>query len=302
MKCVVGVDLEGRSRSAIDFLGHLRFDVTETLLLHASESMNLVVPFGDALPDMTDQDYVARRKSGDQAMLLAHHWAEAYGLQPKSEMRDGFPAPGLLKAARHFEADLIAVTTKSKSPIGVAFAESIARELVISASQSILIARDGFQLHGPIRAVFATDQSRYCDACANLLIEFAPKGIEHLTLLTVVERHAPENRHMQADAGSGRPIHDGTHRAQIERGDQMAGWLTKHGIPTESMVEVGRVESMIHNVLKEKKADLLILGSQGHQFLDRLVHGSTSLHELGREPFPVLLLRLPAIHLIDKVD
>jgi nucleotide-binding universal stress UspA family protein len=57
------------------------------------------------------------------------------------------------------------------------------------------------------------------------------------------------------------------------------------------MVVEGTVEESIHRVMSDLKADLLIVGSQGHGFIDRIVVGSTSLHEVIGENYPVLLLR-----------
>ena len=37
---------------------------------------------------------------------------------------------------------------------------------------------------------------------------------------------------------------------------------------------------------------LMILGAQGHGFIERLLIGSTSLHQVAAEPYPVLVLRV----------
>ena len=60
------------------------------------------------------------------------------------------------------------------------------------------------------------------------------------------------------------------------------------------IVQEGESNEVIRNTMTSSDADLLIMGAQGHGFLDRLVIGSTSHHHFVAEPYPVLLLRLPA--------
>ena len=60
------------------------------------------------------------------------------------------------------------------------------------------------------------------------------------------------------------------------------------------IVQEGESNEVIRNAMTSSGADLLIMGAQGHGFLDRLVIGSTSHHHFVAEPYPVLLLRLPA--------
>jgi nucleotide-binding universal stress UspA family protein len=56
-------------------------------------------------------------------------------------------------------------------------------------------------------------------------------------------------------------------------------------------VERGDANAAIRTVMRQENADLLILGAQGHGFLDRLQHGSVSFHQVVAESYSVLLLR-----------
>ena len=53
----------------------------------------------------------------------------------------------------------------------------------------------------------------------------------------------------------------------------------------------GPVETAIETVMREEKADLLIVGAQGHGFLHRITAGSISFHFALRSPFHTLILR-----------
>jgi nucleotide-binding universal stress UspA family protein len=292
MKCVVGVDLESRSLSVIGLLGSLRLDIEETLLLHVTESMDLSVPKGvNGLFSEVDTAYEALVESSKNALTDAERLANQLDLHPRIMLADGFPSTSLTKFAYRSGARLIAVTSMLTGPFDAVFNESVARGLALSAHQSVLIARKDTHTNGPIRAVFASDQSAYCEECAKLLVAFRPLGISHLTLLTVHD----QDRHAKHELDSGianSPVsHENLHKAMIEKGDLMARWLSRHAIPTESRIESGGVNKIIRQVMQDTKADLLIVGARGHSLIQRLLLGSTALHEVVGEPFPVLLLR-----------
>ena len=297
MKCVVGVDLERRSASVIELLGRLQLAIDDTVLLHVTEPMQLALPYSAyGMFVETDEIYETLKASGESVLAEANVRATELGLHPRNELCEGYPTSTLADFASHSGAKLIAVTSTVRGTIGAVFGGSVARGLAISAHQSILVAREEPIPDRPLHAVFATDQSPYCAECAKLLIQMAPKGISHLTLLTVHERSKHEG-HLK------RIRHTGTHQALDEahvnltiRGEEISHWLTQHGIDTESCVVSGHVDETIHKVMKETQADLLIIGSQGHGFVDRVLVGSASLHQVICERYPVLLLRPPKTH------
>jgi len=57
-------------------------------------------------------------------------------------------------------------------------------------------------------------------------------------------------------------------------------------------LEVGRVGDELARVLKEEGAELMILGAQGHGFLERFVMGSVSLEQAVKRPYSVLVLKV----------
>lgn len=294
MKCVVGVDLEKRSATVIELLGRLQFAIDETVLVHVTEPMQLSLPYSAyGMFAETDEVFETLKRSGAAVLSDANELAYRLNLNPRQRLCEGFPTSSLADYANHIDAKLIAVTSTVRSTIGAVFGGSVARGLVISAHQSILVAREDAMPDEPLRAVFATDQSPYCAECVKQLVEFAPKGISHLTLLTVHERAKHEGllsliRHSNA--------HAALDEAQVNltiRGEEIAHWLCQCGIPTDSKVISGNVDEMIHRVMKETHADLLIVGSQGHGFVDRVLVGSTSLHQVICERYPVLILRPP---------
>ncbi len=294
MKCVVGVDLERRSPAAIRLLGRLQCAIDETLLLHVTEPMQLAIPYSAyGMFAETESVYDTLRRSGEMVLSEANLEADLLNLRPTTMITDGYPISSLVEISDQFGAGLIAVASTVKGVFGALLGASVARGLAISAKQSILVARDDPLVDKPVRAVFATDQSAYCARCLKLLISFAPKGLSHLTLLTVKDK-PKHDLHLIGTRQPSGPSAVADVRNPLETGGEaMAMWLSMHGIPTDSRVEAGHVDETIHRVMQEMNADLLVVGSQGHGFAERLMIGSTSLHEVIGERYPVLLLRPP---------
>jgi nucleotide-binding universal stress UspA family protein len=76
-----------------------------------------------------------------------------------------------------------------------------------------------------------------------------------------------------------------------ERNEKVRQILEPLGCPIDTRVYADAAASSIPVAMKETGAELLILGAQGHGFLERLTLGSTSFHQVMAEPYSVLVLR-----------
>lgn len=63
------------------------------------------------------------------------------------------------------------------------------------------------------------------------------------------------------------------------------------GLTTEHLVETGEPGPTICEVARRIDADLVVVGSHGHGWLQRVLLGSVSTHVLGHAPCPVLVVR-----------
>ncbi len=291
VKAVVGIDLEQNYSSAISLLGRLNFGITETTLLHVTEPYSLTLPYSAYGVLVEADEFLAKLKESAVANLAAAEAkANEFGLNPKTRMEDGFPIRSLIDFADDSAVDLICVTSTISNTLGAVFGGSVARGLAIAAKHSILVARESELKNGPLKIVFAVDQSEYCNLCLDLLVKWAPKGISEATILTVVESKS-DHRHLFGIGHSHQSIAPDHSSAISENGERLARKLIEFGIPTHSKVVIGGIDVSIHQAMVESGADLLVMGSPGHSFVDRVISGSVSLHEVIFERYPVLLLR-----------
>jgi nucleotide-binding universal stress UspA family protein len=64
------------------------------------------------------------------------------------------------------------------------------------------------------------------------------------------------------------------------------------GATTHSKVVIDDPKTQLAETMRETKADLLIMGAQGHGFLERIAVGSVSLQQVVAEDYPVLIIRI----------
>lgn len=293
MRIIFGVDRAERWKAAADLLPRLQFEEGVVDTLHFLEPPTYFL--GEPLTYLTSQMlYESSGKAqaeGQRMVAEASSTLRGDGMTTGvCDVRSGSAAAGLLHYADHVNAALIAVGSSGKSAVGSFFTGSVGRGLVIGAHQSVLIARDTDRRSGPVRAVLATDHSPFATRCLDTLLTLAPQGISHLTVMTAYPKHAIEG--MQPFLPDF--VLDPTQwieQGLARRNAEVAAKLSPLGCVFDSRVVDGDVHDAIQQVMHDTKADLLILGAQGHGFVDRLTLGSVSFREALAEPHSVLMLR-----------
>ena len=294
MKLILGVDAAAHGRRELQLTASLDFRDLSLTLVNVVEMTDVR---GAPYPSYPGAVYLANFTKGLDD--LGHQALEeaavyAYGLnfkQFKRHLTHGHVANELIKYADSSGADVICVGAPTTSEVASLLTGGVARKLVIGAHQSLLLARPGHKKPWTGRAVFAVDHSPYTDRCVDELLTLAPQGLRTLRLLTVVPRkqmqmmhdiEAPEPETVQRD------IEDGLSRRQAELAHKLAGL----GCKIECTVVFNEIQTAIRDEMKaDGGADLLILGAQGHGFLQRLKVGSTTLGVTVHGDFPTLILR-----------
>lgn len=273
MKTIVGIDFEGHYESALRLLSRVEFSSNHVELVHADEPLVTYVP---AVPVPFEIDDNRRIQSLD-LLERANHKASAMGLHvtDRRYMIDP-PTKALLDEAAAQHDDLIAIGSRQKGKYGSLFLGSVGRALAIGSRSSVLVAKGEISPTGEVTAVFATDQSEYANEALRLLLRMHPKGIGRLVLVTAIPEgdNAETERQSRADASQ-----------------KLVDQVNSFDLAAEYRIVEGTPESVIAATMKDVHADLLILGAQGHGFLDRLFLGSLSLQQVVASPFSTLLLR-----------
>jgi nucleotide-binding universal stress UspA family protein len=152
----------------------------------------------------------------------------------------------------------------------------------------VLVAKGAVPEEGPIRAVLAVDHSPYCDRCIDRLMKWKPEGLDSVCVLSAM------------------PSGSSHHEFLIEKlslpESQIEGWMAEEnqkvvdklrtaGIHAEQRIGKGDPNDVIRATMYDFGAELAILGAHGHGFIERLLIGSVSLHQVVAESYSTLLIR-----------
>jgi len=316
MKILVGLDFEDAPEAGpvtpavIRLLNRLQFPKVSVEVAHAIDSRRspadnleaLLFAAGEDLPRAQATERVASRYLVEGAASKMDDWIPGTP-SPCGTILTGNAAVALMDRADLTHADLIAVNGARRfTRMDALLTGSVARDIVVGAHQSVLIARDRAHEAGgsedtpttPVRAVLATDHSPYANRCVELLGRLAPAGIGHLTVLSAypdyqIQAFRSVVGEMAVDPAEAIRDH------LCERNTTVIDLLSHHlapGTAFTSQVTPEPVQTAIAHAMAAAEADLLILGAKGHGFAERLLLGSVSFrHAVVHAPYSVLILR-----------
>lgn len=314
MRITLGIDVNTPSQSTIGLLADLDFSSPEVDLVHVIEQLG-VADLAMPAASTTSGDVIARylemqRTQAQQLLAAAQAQAKERGLPAKSHILVGFSSNKLQTFIEETKADLLAVGSSDKSAMQRVFLGSVARKAVIHAGCSVLIARasaasssgvssssvasshvNNRSTKRPLTAVLATDHSDYANRCFALLPRFLPRGIGRLIVTTIYPAQLVEA--MRAIIPHFKANTEEWVQSELERSNQkLIATLDPLGCRCESRVIASEgVNDSIEKVVTEERADLLIVGAQGHSFVQRAMIGSVSLHQAMHQSKSVLVLR-----------
>lgn len=173
---------------------------------------------------------------------------------------------------------------------------SVSRKLVISAPASLCVAKRDVDPHRPLRAVLATDHSPYMARCVDQLLAWSPRGIGEILIVSAVPRalFGPEFATAYPVAGMGTGgdalgawSEDSLRKLNAGLQDRLSGL----GCKVRARVVGAGPSEAIAAAVSETRADIVIVGAQGHGFMERVVMGSVSMNEVVGTEHNVLVLR-----------
>jgi nucleotide-binding universal stress UspA family protein len=284
MKIVVGVDNLPQGDLVLKLIHDLNFSQPQLKLVNIVEVWieqgSTQFGFG-ATPYNLDGYFRAVENEARSALKFLKENAERQGMNDcETQLLYGNISNQLLDFADATETDLLAVGSFGKSPLEGILIGSVGRKAVINSKHSVLIAKESYRGGSDLSVVLATDHSPYANQWLEKFIKLAPQGIKHLTVLSVL----PEVM-FRTDIGPW--IREGLTTANDRAAEKLKGLSPD----IKTRVEIGMVSETIARVMQETHSELLVLGSQGHGFMERIALGSTSLEQAIKQPYSVLVVR-----------
>lgn len=218
----------------------------------------------------------------------------------ETEVREGEPWREIERAAAEMEADLVVLGTHGRSGLERLVIGSVAEKVVrrlpcpvltVSHEEARTWAAPGLMN----RILCATDFSEMSAVALRVALAFAERHRAPILLLHVVE-DVPD-----LNAAAHRALLDlDTLRRDLEgrateRVRRIVAELGAPQIGIEPRVVTGCAYKEILRTAAEERADLIVIGAQGHGVLEHLLSGSNAQHVMRGATCPVLTVRPLAV-------
>lgn len=143
--------------------------------------------------------------------------------------------------------------------------------------------------------LLATDGSELATAAMQRGVEILGPDHQFLALTVVLPAYTPAAAVAPMDSHP--TVIDPMLENEIERedraksADEIDVLADRLGVPLRPLVEMGDAGSTICAVAERENADIVVLGSHGHGWLQRVLIGSVSSHVLHHAPCAVMVMR-----------
>jgi len=292
VKAIVGVDSQGCYKPGLCLFAKMRFSKPEVVLLNAVDTTLPFAPMtGNEVEVQAEYSKVVQNL-GLSALDYAIDEACVRGLNPKTKLVFGAPAQSLITEAEKANADMVVVCASHKGLWSTSFLGSVSRSLCISCRTSVLVAKEDRKTPPTLTVVFATDHSKYCERALERFIQMRPTGIKHVHVVSAYKVDDHEAKVLEKNLPAlGGQVDQWIEERLEEKNAEVQEKLCRAGYNTSTRVVRGEANDVIREAMRDTRADLLVLGAQGHGFFERALAGSVALHQVVAEPYPVLIVR-----------
>ena len=293
MKVIFGIDDHSAYKAAMQLYSRFRFELPNAILAHFADPVPVFVPI-EISGSVAVQDEYRRavENIGRRALDYARDEACTRDIPSKSQLMFGRPAPGLIDLAEQFHADMVAVGAEQGSMWSTSFLGSVSRALAIGSKSSVLVAKGMDKETSRLKVVLATDHSEASQRAIRKFLSWKPDGIAEIHIVSAYELDEHEATILKKNLpglATSVPGWMEDHIAGLNT--KLAAQLTGAGYRVTTRVRRGNVNDVLRQTMQDVQADVLVRGAQGHGFVERMLVGSTALHQVVAEPYPVLVVR-----------
>lgn len=289
MKAVLAVDLMGAYSPAWNLFKGLRFQDSEVSLVNVVEPL---LP-DSSIPELGASQPMAQilEELQEAGRTLLDRVATEVPATSK-EVVLGHAPTSIMQVADQHGAEMILIGSQKKSMFEMLFTGSVTRALASGSEQSLLIGKSDPRSSEGLSVVVCHDISDYSSRAIDKFVSLRPEGISKIVVVTanvtdpsivaVMERTHPDL------AGETVEII----KSRIDKSlETVAGTLRTVCNDVRTVVSEGSANQVIDETYKSSKADLLVMGAQGHGFLERLMIGSSAMHQVVRTDNNLLIVR-----------
>jgi nucleotide-binding universal stress UspA family protein len=232
------------------------------------------------------------RRQGAAHLAKSRQKVEAAGLSCETEMIEDVPGFAVAPAAQRARADLIVMGSRGLSGLKHLVLGSVAERTVRAARCPVLTVKADDSVAGRFATIVVPiDFSASSDAALaqakSLCLENGPA---HLVLVHAYYVPVELEQYLATrDTG----LFDSISRTVTQDLEKLLTRLKAEGVSAEYYAQPGRPESVIVELAREKRADLIAMGTHGRRGISHLLLGSVAEHVVRTAQCPVLTVREP---------
>lgn len=262
-------------------------------LFHAAAPIPQSSPFAEIPVDT--HFYEMMRDQAARDLAAAASRAGTSGVPIDTELGTGSVVPGILAAAKEYDADLIALGTHGRGGFEHLLLGSVTEKILRKAPCPVLVvppgADEGSTTHASFSKILcAFDGSEESKAAVAYALALARETDGLVVLVGVAETLAPIAESVVVDVDAYRRARTAAIEASFKEAvpDDVRTWCR-----IEERVAHGKPSTAILTAARETAAEVIVMGVRGRGAVDRFVFGSTTNDVIRRAPCPVLTVHAP---------
>jgi len=280
---VVGFDDSLSSRAAlIEASNRARIHGGKVIMAHAvffdSEE------FGIA-PEQLDK----RMKIGEKACMETKQKMTAeFGIEVQSLLCEGDPAEVILDVAQGKKADLIVLGTYGRKGLNRLLMGSVTSHVIAEAQTDVLVVKKPCtECTGEYRSILVPfDGSDFSKRALSRACELSKTDKAAVTVLYVIPRYEEMLDFFKTDS---------IRKSLMQAAEKIIGVAKEvaagQGTTVLTQISEGHASDTITETAREKKHDLIVMGSHGYRGVNKAIMGSTTERVITNAACPILVVR-----------
>ena len=240
---------------------------------------------GDGTPAVDPVDWHLRKHKSEKYLEQIAEQLEKSGLKVDQAILEGNPAESVIEFARNNDVDLIALSTHGNSGLSGWNVSGVVQKIMLRSHKSTLLVRAYQSISADVSGVHykrlfvGLDHSTRAEYALPVAMRLAQYYKSQLMLGAVIQK--PQTLHRfplsDEDAKLIDQIVEKNHQAASHYFDQLITQYSLEGSDLKTAIVVGdNAFAILHDMVEEVKADLVMLVAHGHSGERRWPYGSVT--------------------------
>ncbi|MCI0552339.1 MAG: universal stress protein [Anaerolineae bacterium] len=255
---------------------------------------------GNGTPGVDPVDWHLRKHKSERYLEQIAERLQISGLSIEYSLLEGSPAQSIIEFARNNNVDLITLSTHGNSGLSGWNVSSVVQKILLRSYKSTLLVR----AYKPIttdssevrykRLFIGLDCSTRAEYVLPVAMRLAQAHKSELMLGTVIQKPQTIDRFPLSEKDSKliSPIVDKNQQAASHYFDQLLTQFSLEGLELKTDIVVGdNVVAVLHDMVEEINADLVMLVAHGHSGERRWPYGSVTSSFIAYGNTPLMIMQ-----------